>query len=87
MLKIYLQIRNALIKNLYIKSVGALKIETKKVVKKRLGKKLTKSYLFTGKTHEFAITKLFALLCPTFVLCKLFENIGREYINLTPIYS
>ena len=55
MLKIYLQIRNALIKNLCIKSVGALKIETKKVVKKRLGKKLTKSYLFTGKTHEYLL--------------------------------
>ena len=52
MLKIYLQLRNILIKFLNIKSIIALKIETKNLIKKRLAKNLTKSYLLIGKAHE-----------------------------------
>ena len=52
MLKIYLQLRNTLIKFLNIKSIIVLKIETKNLIKNRLGKKLTKSYLLIGKAHE-----------------------------------
>ena len=49
MLKIYLQLRNALIK-FNIKSIIVLKVETKNLIKYRLGKNL--SYLLIGKTHE-----------------------------------
>ena len=52
MLKIYLQLRNTLIKFLNIKSIIVLKMETKNLIKTRLGKKLTKSYLLIGKAHE-----------------------------------
>ena len=52
MLKIYLQLRNTLIKFLNIKSIIVLKMETKNLIKNRLGKKLTKSYLLIGKAHE-----------------------------------
>ena len=51
-LKIYLQLRNELIKFFNVKSIIALKIETKKLIKNELGKNLTKLYLLTGKTHE-----------------------------------
>ena len=52
MLKIYLQLRSTLIKFLNIKSIIVLKMETKNLIKNRLGKNLTKSYLLIGKTHE-----------------------------------
>ena len=52
MLKIYLQLRNTLIKFLNIKSIIVLKMETKNLIKNRLGKNLAKSYLLIGKTHE-----------------------------------
>ena len=52
MLKIYLQLRSRLIKFLNIKSIIVLKMETKNLIKNRLGKNLTKSYLFTGKAQE-----------------------------------
>ena len=52
MLKIYLQLRSTLIKILDIKSVIVLKMETKNLIKNRLGKNLTKSYLLIGKAHE-----------------------------------
>ena len=48
MLKIYLQLRNTL----NIKSIIVLKMETKNMIKNRLGKDLTESYLLIGKTHE-----------------------------------
>ena len=51
-LKIYLQFRNELIKFFNVKSIIALKMETKKLIKNELGKNLTKLYLLTGKTHE-----------------------------------
>ena len=50
MLKIYLQLRNALIKFLNIKSIIVLKMETENLIKYRLGKNLL--YLLIGKTHE-----------------------------------
>ena len=52
MLKIYLRLRNRLTKFLDIKSIIVLKMETKKLIKNKLGKKLTKSYLLIGKAHE-----------------------------------
>ena len=52
MLKIYLQLRSTLIKFLDIKSVIVLKMETKSLIKNRLGKNLTKLYLLIGKAHE-----------------------------------
>ena len=53
MLKIYLQLRRStLIKFLNIKLIIFLKVETKSLVKNRLGKNLTKSYLLIGKAHE-----------------------------------
>ena len=52
MLKIYLQLKNALIKFLNIKSIIVLKMETKNLIKNRLGKNLTKLYLLTGKAQE-----------------------------------
>ena len=52
MLKIYSQLRNALKKFLNIKLIIVLKMETKNLIKNRLGKNLTKSYLLIGKTHE-----------------------------------
>ena len=52
MLKIYLQLRSTLIKFLNIKLIIVLKMETKNLIKNRLGKNLTKSYLLIGKTHE-----------------------------------
>ena len=51
-LKIYLQFRNELIKFFNVKSIIALKMETKKLIKNELGKNLTKLHLLTGKTHE-----------------------------------
>ena len=47
MLKIYLQLRSTLIKLIIV-----LKMETKNLIKNRLGKNLTKSYLLIGKTHK-----------------------------------
>ena len=52
MLKICLQLRNALIKFLNIKSIIVLKLETEIFIKNRLEKNLTKSYLLTGKAHK-----------------------------------
>ena len=52
MLKIYLQLRNLLMKFLIITSIIVLKMETKNLIKNRLGKNLTKLYLLIGKTHE-----------------------------------
>ena len=52
MLKIYLQLRSTLIKFLDIKSVIVLKMETKSLIKNRLGKNLTKLYLLIGKAHD-----------------------------------
>ena len=52
MLKIYLQLRSTLIKFLNIKLIIVLKMETKNLIKNRLGKNLTKSYLLIGKAHE-----------------------------------
>ena len=52
MLKIYLQLRSTLIKFLNIKLIIVLKMETKNLIKNRLGKNLTKLYLLIGKTHE-----------------------------------
>ena len=49
---IYLQLRNAILKFLNIKSIVILKMGTKNLIKNELGKKSTKSYLLTGKTHE-----------------------------------
>ena len=51
-LKIYLQLRNTLIKLLNTKSIIVLKMRPKNFIKNRLGKNLTKSYLLIGKTHE-----------------------------------
>ena len=52
MLKIYLQLRNTLIKFLNIKPIIVLKMETKNLIINRLRKNLTMSYLLIGKTHE-----------------------------------
>ena len=52
MLKIYLQLRSTLIKFLNIKSIIVLKMETKNLIKNRLGKILTKLYLLIGKRHD-----------------------------------
>ena len=52
MLKIYLQLKNALIKFLNIKSIIVLKMETKNLIKNRLGKNLTKLHLLIGKPHD-----------------------------------
>ena len=52
MLKIYLQLRSTLIKFLNIKLIIVLKMETKNLIKNRLGKNLTKSYLLIGKAHK-----------------------------------
>ena len=52
MLKIYLQLRNALIKFLNIKSIIVLKIETKTLIKNELGKNMIKLYLLIVKTHK-----------------------------------
>ena len=51
MLKIYLQLRNTLIKFLNIKSIIVLKMKTGNLIKNGLEKNLTKSYLLIGKTH------------------------------------
>ena len=45
MLKIYLQLRSTLIKFINIKLIIVLKMETKNLIKNRLGKNLTKSNL------------------------------------------
>ena len=45
MLEIYLQLRSTLIKFLNIKLIIVLKMETKNLIKNRLGKNLTKSNL------------------------------------------
>ena len=47
MLKIYLQLRSTLIKLIIV-----LKMETKNLIKNRLGKNLTKLYLLIGKAHD-----------------------------------
>ena len=52
MLTIYLQLRNALIKFSNVKSNVVLEMETKKLIKNKLGKNLIKLYLLTGKAHE-----------------------------------
>ena len=52
MLKIYLQLRNALIKFLNIESIIIFKMETKDLIKNGLGKNLTKSHMLIGKTHK-----------------------------------
>ena len=52
MLKIYLQLRSTLIKYLNIKLIIALIMKTKNLIKNRLGKKLTKSYLLIDKAHK-----------------------------------
>ena len=52
MLEIYLQLRNALIKFLSIKSIIVLKMKTNNLIKNELGTNMTKSYLLIGKTHE-----------------------------------
>ena len=52
MLKIYLQLRNTLIKFLNIKPIIILKMETKNLIINRLRKILTMPYLLIGKTHE-----------------------------------
>ena len=52
MLKIYSQLRNTLMKFLIMTSIIVLKMETKNLIKNRVGKNLTKSYLLIGKTHE-----------------------------------
>ena len=52
MLEIYLQLRNALIKFLSIKSIIVLKMKTNNLIKNELGTNRTKSYLLIGKTHE-----------------------------------
>ena len=45
MLEIYLELRNAFIKFMNMKSIAVLKLKTKKLIKNGLGKKLTKLYL------------------------------------------
>ena len=52
MLTIYLQLRNALIRFSNVKSNVALEMETKKLIKNKLGKNLIKLYLLTDKAHE-----------------------------------
>ena len=52
MFKIYLQLRSTLIKFLNIKLIIILKMETKNLIKNRLGKNLTKLYLLIGKAHD-----------------------------------
>ena len=52
MLKIYLQLRSKLKKFLNIKLIIVLKMETKNLIKNRLGKNLSKSYLSIDKAHE-----------------------------------
>ena len=52
MLKIYLQLRTKLIKFLNIKLIIVLKMETKNLMKNRLGKKLNKIYLLIGKALD-----------------------------------
>ena len=52
MLTIYLQLRNTLIKFSNVKSNVVLEMETKKLIKNKLGKNLIKLYLLTGKAHE-----------------------------------
>ena len=52
MLTIYLQLRNALIKFSNVKSNVVLEMETKKLIKNKLGKNLITLYLLTGKAHE-----------------------------------
>ena len=50
--KIYLQLRSKLIKFLNIKLIIVLKMETKNLMKNRLGKKLNKIYLLIGKALD-----------------------------------
>ena len=52
MLKIYLDLRSKLKKFLNIKLIIVLKMETKNLIKNRLGKNLSKSYLSIDKAHE-----------------------------------
>ena len=52
MLKIYLQLRSTLIKFINIKLIIVLKMETKNLIKNRLGKNLTKLHLLIGKPHD-----------------------------------
>ena len=51
-LKIYLQLRSTLIKFINIKLIIVLKMETKNLIKNRLGKNLTKLHLLIGKPHD-----------------------------------
>ena len=52
MLKLHLQLRSTLIKFLNMKLIIVLKMETKNLIKNRLGKNLTKLYLLIGKSHD-----------------------------------
>ena len=54
MLKIYLQLRSISIKFLDLKLIIVLKMDTKNLIKNRLGKNLlrTKLYLLIGKAHD-----------------------------------
>ena len=52
MLKIYLQLRSISIKFLALKLIIVLKMDTKNLIKNRLGKNLTKLYLLIGKAHD-----------------------------------
>ena len=52
MLKIHLRLRSTLIKFLNMKLNIVLKMETKNLIKNRLGKNLTKLYLLIGKPHD-----------------------------------
>ena len=52
MLKMYLRLRSTLIKFLNKKSMIVLKMDATNLIKNRLGKSSTKSYLLIGKAHE-----------------------------------
>ena len=52
MLKIHLRLRSTLIKFLNMKLNIVLKMETKNLIKNRLGKNLTKLYLLICKPHD-----------------------------------
>ena len=52
MLKMYLQLRSISIKFLDLKLIIVLKMDTKNLIKNKLGKNLTKLYLLIGKAHD-----------------------------------
>ena len=56
MLRIYLQLRSTLIKFPNKKSIIVLKMETKYLIKNRLGENLTKSYMLIGKAYKDFLT-------------------------------